>query len=50
VPAKSIFSGARTFIFSAMPFDENPFTWQCEKEQQKDLRVSNFAILWVIFK
>ena len=35
VPAKSIFSGARTFIFSAMPFDENPFTWQCEKEDKK---------------
>ena len=43
------FSGAVTLTFSAMCFDESPFTYQCDKEQ-KGVRVSNFSVLLVIFK
>ena len=37
-----------TSTFNAMRFDDNPFTHQYKKE--KGLRVSNFALLTVIFK
>ena len=38
-----------TPAFSAMRFDGNPFRCQCEKEKKKNLRVSNFAPLLVVF-
>ena len=47
-----IFSGTVTLTFSAMCFDENPFTYhcyQCEKEWT-GVRVSNLAVLLVVFK
>ena len=50
MPANSIFSGPITLNFKSMHFDGDPFTCQCEKQKQKSLRVSNFALLWVVFK
>ena len=49
-PANRIFSGPITAVFNAMCFDENPFTCRCEKRRQKGLRVSNVALLLVVFK
>ena len=34
-PASSMFSGPLTSTFNAIHFDENPFTWQWEKEDKK---------------
>ena len=51
MPANSIFSASKisTFTgFSAMCFNENPFSVQ--KIRQKQFRVSNFALFLVIFK
>ena len=48
-PANSIFSCSLTSVFNAMCFDGDPFTCQRKKEKQKGLKVSNFALLWVIF-
>ena len=45
-----IFSGPIISIFSAMCFNENPLVCQCKKRKQKDLRVWDLALLWVIFK
>ena len=45
-----IFKSYNTSIFSAMHFDENPSTRQCEKEGKKGLRVSDFALSLVVFK
>ena len=33
-----------------MRFDENPFTYQCEKRKHKGLEVSDFDLLLVVFK
>ena len=35
MPANSIFFGPVTSNFSAVRFDESPFTCQCEKENKK---------------
>ena len=45
----SIVSGTMTSTVNAVCFDENPFICQCEKED-KQSRVSNFALLSVVFK
>ena len=44
MPANSIFSGPITSIFNAKHFDENLFTWQCEKEDKNAYRfqISHF--------
>ena len=43
-----------TSFFNATRFAGDRFTCQCEKEDQKkkkkSLRVSNFALLWIVFK
>ena len=53
-PANCAFSGPITSIFNSIHFDGDPFTCQCEKEDKKAygscLRVSNFALSWVVFK
>jgi len=41
-PVNSIFSSPVIYIFNATCSDEHPFTCQCEKEDKKGLRVSNF--------
>ena len=57
VLANSIYSGPITSAFNVERFDENPFTCHCEKgekrrkkEEEKDLKVSNIALLLVVFK
>ena len=46
-----IFRFFNTSTFTAMCFDENPFTCQCEKTKtKKGLRVSNFPLLLDVFK
>jgi len=39
-----------TVIFNTMCTDENPFKRQCEKRRHEGLRISNFALLLVVFK
>ena len=50
VPANSIFSDPIASTVSAIHCDESPSTCQCEKENKKGLKVSNFALLLVVFK
>ena len=49
-PSNSIFSGPITSTFIAVRNYGSPFTCQCEKENRKALRVSNLALLLVVFK
>ena len=44
------FRSWNTSAFSAMRFDENPFTCQLKKKKKKFKRVSNFALLIVVSK
>ena len=44
-----IFQSYKTSTFNDVRFEENPFTCQCENRQDC-LSVSNFVLLWVIFK
>ena len=41
-----IFWSYDTSTFTAMRSDEKPFTCQCEKENKKGLRVSDFTFYW----
>ena len=40
----------QSYNIYAMPFDKIPFTCQVQKRRQKRLRVSNLALLWVVYK
>ena len=45
-----IFHSCDTSAYNAVRFDENHFTCQCKKRKQNCLKVSNFALLMVVFK
>ena len=45
-----IFHSCDTSAYNAVRFDENRFTCQCKKRKQNCLKVSNFALLIVVFK
>ena len=45
-----IFRSYRPSTFNAVRFDQNPFTLLVQKRRQKGLRVSNLALLMVVFK
>ena len=49
-PANSIFSGPITSTFSAVCFDKKSFHMTVQKMRQKQLMVSNFALLLVVFQ
>ena len=45
-----VFRSCNTSTFNTMHLDENPLTCQCKKRRQKSLKVSNFTLLWIVFK
>ena len=45
-----LFRSYNISTFNVIRFDENPFLCQCEKDNKKALKVSNLALLLVVFK